>query len=218
MSELSVIDELFIRDIIGDETIIEHNFTIGYKLRRRRIIRDFAKSQSAPQTRRPLRLRYLLIAIISAVIVLLSAFGIYKFIEGFRVTEYDIYSMLYVTDIPENAPKTIEKKFYIDADLSGYKATVINDDEIIYWVEYTSENGYFEVVQSIYTPSLGSIGTGNALTEPTQTEISGHKAVYWQSVHGAHHYCILYEDYTIQANSTLDKNTLEKMLNSLNFK
>ncbi len=30
----------------------------------------------------------------------------------------------------ENAPQTIEKKFYLDMDLSGFTETVVDDDEL----------------------------------------------------------------------------------------
>ena len=99
----------------------QHRFSLSYKIRKRKIIKDYEQSFACTERKRQFRLKYLLIAVISAGIAVLAGFGVYSMIEGFRVTDYDTHSLLYIVDDYETGKTKIEKKFCIDLDMSDYE-------------------------------------------------------------------------------------------------
>ena len=115
MKELSKVDILFLESIFDDiPDGEEHKFSLRYRLRKRQIIRLWERRQNTLVHKRPvIRMKYIIIAIIIACVAVLAGFGLFKIFDGFRVTDYDIYSMLYIVDDATSYPDTIEEKFYI---------------------------------------------------------------------------------------------------------
>ena len=141
MKELNDVDILFLKSITdavpeGEE----HKFSFRYKFRKKQIIHKWEQEQNIYVYKRPVvRLKYILIAILIACIAALAGFGLFDLFEGYRVTDYDIYSMLYVVDDLSSYPDIIEEKFYIDMDMSEYDIQIKADNCYEYWTEYENE-------------------------------------------------------------------------------
>ena len=78
--ELNNFEMKFVESIINvdsDERI--HNFSLRYKIRKKKIIRDYERSLYSQKPAGLLKPRYTLMAIILAAVLSVCGFGIYKF-------------------------------------------------------------------------------------------------------------------------------------------
>ncbi len=128
--------EQFVLDTVVESSEQQHRFSLSYKVRKRKMIRDYEKSFVSIAKTRHFRLKYLLIAVISAGIAVLAGFGVYSMIEGFRVTDYDTHSLLYIVDDYETGKTRIEKKFCIGLDMTDYEVETVCDEDVGYWLSY----------------------------------------------------------------------------------
>lgn len=219
MKELNDVDILFLKSIT--DTVPEgeeHKFSLRYKLRKKRIIHKWEQMQNSyVYTRSSVKLKYILIAILIACIAALAGFGLFDFFEGFRVTEYDIYSMLYIVDDLSVYPDTIEKKFYIDMDMSKYDIEVKNDFCYEYWVKFKNNNKSFFIKQTtIDSTKLLRLDSENVVTKPTNIEINGWNGIYYQ-MEERNFYIFNTGEYIITYNGNLAKNEIENIVKATNF-
>ncbi len=222
MRKLSKNDELFLYAVTADvPQAPRHIFSLGYRIKKRRIIRDYLRGlgSSGPQGRR-IRPKYVLIAVIAACL-LLTGFGVLTLLNGFRVTDYGTHSLLYLSENISNAPQTIEKKFYIDMDTSGYEVNIVSDLYYQYWIEYRKGDEYFSIQQDIcelYDAARIRLNTENCLTKPTPVNIDSWKGVYYQTFNGGHTFILNTGDYIITCLSNYDKKSTINMLKMTKFK
>lgn len=215
MIELSKVDILFLESIFDDiPDGEEHKFSLRYRLRKRQIIRLWERKQSAFVHKRPvIRMKYIIIAIIIACVAVLAGFGLFDLFEGYRVTDYDIYSMLYIVDDLSAYPDTIEKKFYIDIDMGEYKNKVIDDGHFMYWVEYNNSDSTLAVKQTTIDYAYSSrINTENAITKPTQITVNGWNGIYYQTRQGVYYYIFNTGEYIITCAGNMSKNEIENIV------
>ena len=137
----------------------------------------------------PLRKAVQLAFLILILAVLAAA--TYAFISwnSFNVKEYDIYSLLNVTDISD-APLTLEERYEIGADLSEYDYEVLLDDNYIVDIYYTSlynknKTLYFSQWTKESFENI-RINTENSDQMPTTIEINGCIGLYIQTLKGEH--------------------------------
>ena len=137
----------------------------------------------------PLRKAVQLAFLILILAVLAAA--TYAFISwnSFNVKEYDIYSLLNVTDISD-APVTLEERYEIGADLSEYDYEVLLDDNYIVDIYYTSlynknKTLYFSQWTKESFENI-RINTENSDQMPTTIEINGCIGLYIQTLKGEH--------------------------------
>lgn len=140
-------------------------------------------------SRIPLRKAVQLVFIILILAVL--AVATYAFINwgSFNVKEYDIFSLLNVTDISD-APLTLEERYEFGADLSEYDYEVLVDNNYMFKILYTNlyhKNKTLEFVQWT-KKSLKNrrINTENAAQMPTTIEVNGYTGLYFQTSKGEH--------------------------------
>ncbi len=75
-------------------------------------------------------------------------FTVYRYYSGIIVRECDVFSMLSV-EYDENLPQDLTEKFYIDTNLSEYEMEVIDDDELVYWIQYKKDGETkFDIMQT----------------------------------------------------------------------
>lgn len=137
----------------------------------------------------PLRKAVQLAFIILILAVL--AIAAYAFINwgNFNVKEYDVYSLLNVTDI-SNAPLTLEERYEIGTDLSEYDCKVFSDNNYfvdIFYTDLNHENKAFEFTQRT-KKSLKNIrvNTENVAQAPALIEVNGYIGLYMQTSKGEH--------------------------------
>lgn len=219
MKKLNDIDMLFLESITNElPEPNRHTFSLGYRLRRREIIRSYEKGLSAPESNRSIRLKYVFIAVIAAVVVLLAGFGIYTAIKGYIVTEYDIYSLLYITGDKSDAPETIQKKFYLDMDMSDYATNTITDNNYAYWQEYENGDLYISIEQTVINnAAIIRLNTEDCLIPPTAININGWDGVYFQTKHGAYDYIFNTGEYILSYVSEMSGEDIENMVKMTKF-
>ncbi len=217
--ELSEFERCLIDSVTNtSEEEKHHRFSLSYKIRKRKIIKDYENAFDCDRKTHSFRLKYLLIALVSAGIAVLAGFGIYSVIEGFRVTDYDTYSLLYIVDDYETGKTKIEKKFCIDMDMSNYDVETICDATIGYWLSYKKD----DIVLSIHQEPLAigrgiRLNTENAILEPQQISINGWKGMYFQPQHGGYYFLFNTGEYLISYTSNLPKEEIENIVKSTRF-
>lgn len=109
--------------------------------------------------------------------------------NSFEVEEYDIYSLLNVTDISDE-PLTLEERYEITADLSGYEMEILLDNDYMvdaYYTNLYNTDKYFEFrqVTKDYTNGM-RINTENAMQMPTTIDVNGYIGLYMQTEYREH--------------------------------
>ncbi len=196
-----------------------HRFSLRYRIRKRKIIKDYKRSLASYRQSQRIRLKYLLIAVIVAGIAILAGFGVFKIIEGFRVTDYDIYSMLYVVDGLTHSPDAIEEKFYIDMDMSEYETEVLSDDYVLYGINYESGNKRIFVSQMpLAFYSQRRLNTEDVMIEPMQISINDWSGLYFQTKDGLYSYLFNTGEYIVSYTGNVSKKDMENIVKSTKFK
>ncbi|MDE6580300.1 MAG: DUF4367 domain-containing protein [Ruminiclostridium sp.] len=115
----------------------------------------------------------------------------YAFISwnSFSVKEYDIFSLLNVTDISD-APLTLEERYEIGADLSEYDYEVLVDNNYKINIFYTNlYNKNKTLYFSQWTKNLlenKRINTEDSTLIPAMIEVNGSIGLYMQTSKGEH--------------------------------
>lgn len=151
--------------------------------------------------------------------MLAAAFAVISW-NSFKVEEYDIYSLIQKTDISD-APTSLEERYDIGMDLSGYTYEILIDEDFIVDIYYTSihnENITFEFCQMTkYLLQGKRIDAENLLQKPTTIEVNGSIGMYIQYRNGAHHIFWDNGDYFIEvtASCAFSTNELIMIFNSV---
>lgn len=221
MSELREVDIMLINSILENvPEECDHKFTLGYKIRRWQIIRYVKRlSSSSGRVRKPIRLKYVLIAAIVAIVAVISVLAGWntsKDYDGYIVTDYGTYTMLYLRDDTSSYPKTIEKKFSLGYDLSDREIIVHEDDEFQYFVEYRKGDRAISINQVVADAFGGNrLNTENCLVGLTEIEINGWRGLYFQTAKEAHFYMLDTGEYFLSIVGGLDKEEMDALVKSL---
>lgn len=127
------------------------------------------------------------------IIILLAALAVAAYAvigwSSFKVEEYDIYSLLNITDISD-APLTLEERYEIGADLNGYEAEILLDNDYMvdtYYTNLYNTDKYFEFSQMTKDYAQGMrINTENAMQMPTTIDVNGYIGLYTQTEYREH--------------------------------
>lgn len=167
-----------------------HEFSHRFEKRMNKLIKSMGGgSFRLFGSRIPLRKAVQFVFIILILAVLAAA--TYAFISwgSFSVKEYDIFSLLNVTDISD-APLTLEERYEIGADLSEYDINVLLDDNYVVDIYYTDLYNKNKTIQfSQWTKKLlknKRINTENSSQAPTMIEVNGCIGLYIQTSKGEH--------------------------------
>ena len=210
------------RQIAEYENDLEtYAFSRRFEKRMNRLMKSIGRGSFVFFNRRiPLRKAVQLAFIIILLTVLaVAAYAVISW-SSFKVEEYDIYSMLNITDISD-APLTLEERYEIGADVSEYKAEVLLNNDYMIEVCHTNlynENKTFDFIQMAKDSLQGMrLDTENALQKPTIIEVNGFDGMYLQHKDGSH--LIFWDngDYFIEivASNEFNKNELILMCNSV---
>lgn len=162
-----------------------HEFSHRFEKRMNKLIKSMGGgSFRLFGNRIPLRKAVQLAFLILILAVLAAA--TYAFISwsSFNVKEYDIYSLLNVTDLSD-APLTLEERYEIGADLSEYDYEVLADNNFkvnIFYTNLYNKNKTFYFSQKT-KDSLENkrINTENSDQMPTMIEVNGCIGLYMQT-------------------------------------
>ena len=129
------------------------------------------------------------LAFLILILAVLAAVA-YAFIgwNSFGVNEYDIFSLINVTDYSD-APVILEERYEIGADLSEYDHNVLVSDNHTVKIFYNnlSQNKIFEFTQMTKKSFKNvRINTENAAQKPASIDVNGHIGMYFQTLNGEH--------------------------------
>ncbi len=219
---------VFINDLLKDNFTYQiHSFSLRYKLRKNRIIKKYKREHSLSNAERTSfretkvkvslkrSLTYILIII---VLMALLGFTVYRHYSGLFVREYDVFSMLSV-DYDENSPQVLTEKFYIDMDLSEYEKEILEDDELVYWIQYKKDGKpKFDIMQTTLKVSSNvRLNTENAIIMPTNISINDWNGMYFQAYDGSYIYYFNCGDYIMSYSTNLEQIEIEKLVKSTKF-
>lgn len=171
---------------------------------------------------RSIPLRKLVQAALLVVILAVLATAAYAAISwsSFRVDSYDIYSLVKKTDIA-NAPLTLEERYEIGADLSGYRSEIIVEEDCVINILYTNKRNsgrsftFFQMTKSSLQENR--LDTEGFLQAPTAIDVNGCTGIYFQSRNGSHY--VLWDNgnyfIEISASNAFSKDELISICNSV---
>lgn len=167
-----------------------HVFSRHFEKRMSKLIKRMDGSSFVFSDRRiPLRkaVQVVFIIIILAVLAV-AAYAIISW-SSFKVNEYDIYSLLEITDI-SNAPLTLEEKYELGADMSEYESEILMDDEHMVYVSYNNllnTDKYLVFCQMTKDAFQGvRLNTENSNQIPSMIEVNGYTGLYTQTEYQEH--------------------------------
>lgn len=165
-----------------------------YKVPRRldkrisKLIRNSEKTQKTKRQRKPVTLkrRLLIDAIIVAVMAVLTGgiTVITRNLGAFTVKQYDVFSMLTISNI-EDSPLVLTEKYRLVMDDSQYTKKVVGDYEFIYTMLYSDKaNGKYlcfsQSVKGMYETMR--LNTENAITYPETVKLDDNRnAIYFET-------------------------------------
>lgn len=220
MNELNDVDMLFLKSIIEDVPDgKEHRFSFRYKLRKRKILSlSKEKKPSRSYVKPSLRIKYIILAIIVATIAILTGLSIGEIFEGYRITDYDIYSLLYIVDDTPSDVSTVEKKAYIDVDADEYEVNVIDDTDTCYFLEYRRDNYMITICQiPIAVYGQQRINKEFVIGEAETVSINGWNGLCFEMKGNRLYYAFNTGDYLITYVSNMPKQEAEKMVQMTKF-
>ena len=220
---------LFLEDLMKDIfTYPNHKFSLRYKFQNSIIIKRYKKehpikrdetiSFQKTKVRIPLKhsLKYVFLIIILLTVILGAT--IYRYYSGIYVSEHDVFSMLSV-EYDENSPKVLTERFYIDIDLSDYEMEILDDDELVYCIQYKKDGEpKFDIMQTtLKTSSNVRINTENALIMPTSISVNDWIGMYFQTYDGTYIYFFNCGDYVMSYSTNISQQEIDKLVKHTKF-
>lgn len=153
-----------------------------------KLIRNSEKTQKTKRQRKPVTLkrRLLIAAIIVAVMAVLTGgiTVITRNLGAFTVKQYDVFSMLTISNI-EDSPLVLTEKYRLVMDDSQYTKKVIDDYEFTSTMFYSDKaNGKYlcfsQSVKGMYETMR--LNTENAITYPETVKLDNNRnAIYFET-------------------------------------
>lgn len=198
-------DEMFAKALEQalDEEIAEcaklpdHKFSRGFNRKMKELLRSgVAEDRHTSGARVGRRLPIAVIVVIATFLLMGAAATTYVLWNNFHLQERGLFTLLNITDV-ENCPKTLEERYRLTADLSGFTENVILDDELTYFVEYENkENGIkISFTQSIKKGSY-ALNTED-MAQPIEITVNEFNGIYYETKYGTHVFILDIGDYLI---------------------
>lgn len=213
--------EALIADINEYEKIPDHKFSRHFKLKMKRLIaRPFPITNDASERHIPSRKRIAiaLIAVLLSLFLMGAALVAYKLWNYYHVEDYRLYSILNI-DGNSDFPTELEERYMIGADMGEFTENVLTDEYFNYWVEYKSPDGIITINFEQYVKEAVQgmlLNTENAVDKPAETEVNGHRGVFFQTRYG--NIVLIWDvgDYIIKLSATgIGKNKLFSIAESV---
>lgn len=220
---------LFLDDLLKENfTYPNHIFSLRYKFQKSKIIKkykmehllrsDETASFQETKVRIPLKrsLKYVFLIIILLIAIL--GFTVYRNYSGIVVREYDVFSMLSV-EYDENSPEVLTERFYIDIDLSEYEKEILDDDELVYCIQYKKDGiPKFNIMQTTLGVSSNvRLNTENAIIMPTNIYVNDWNGMYFQAYDGSYIYFFNCGDYIMSYSTNSERFEIEKLVKATKF-
>lgn len=170
------------------ESMPEHRFSLRFRRRMRKLLGGGVPEWETKHI--PLR-KAVTLAIITVILLAFitgATLLIYKLWDKFQLHDVGEHTFLVALDI-EGAPTTLEEKYRLGIDLSGYSENVLSDDEYEYWAEYHELNGnrvigFSQSIKEQYQDESFWLNTENAMVMPMEIMVNNCKGIFFQNYLG----------------------------------
>lgn len=171
------------------EALPDYKISHSFDRRMQKLIRSYLKEKNKDHimSRRRLKIRLLIAAIIAATVALGTGGAVLlQYWDTFKLKNVGNNEYAFLVDNPESAPLQLTEKYRISADLSEYKEEIINDSEFDYWVVYTRDEDktiLFNQITKEYANSM-QIGFDEVQVFPEKMPLGKYTAMYYVSANG----------------------------------
>ncbi len=181
------LEQALYEDIAEYEKLPDHKFSRGFNKKMKRLLHDRSTEEDpARRTRIGRKLPIAVIAVVSTFLLAGAAATTYYLWNNFRVQDRGLYSLLNITNV-ENCPTTLEERYELTADLSGFTENVILDDELTYLVEYENKENCikFSFMQDTKHGISKMLNTEDK-NPPIKVTINGCNGIYYETKYEDH--------------------------------
>ena len=197
-------DSAVILDNTDDSDV---RFSWQYKRKRKSMITAYRKTSERPvgfdEKYRKVRLgqRIKLAVLVAVTALFITGAGMYitHYVGGLMAKQYDDHSDGFALDW-ENAPRTLEKSYRINYDLSDYDMEIVCDDEYQYWEYYSKQEPSYQYINFSCDVKEG-FQNARLNTEGSEIErisINGYDGIYYVTPDGGN--CLIWDngEYILQ--------------------
>lgn len=184
-------------EIAECENLPDHKFSRGFDRKMKKLLRSgIAEDQQTSGARVGRRLPIAVIVLIVVFLLMGAVATTYVLWNNFRLQDRGLYTLLHITDV-DDCPKTLEERYRLTADLSGFTENVLSDDELMYFVEYENKEKDIKISfsQNIKSTTY-TLNTENK-EPPIEVTVNDCKGIYYETKYGAHVFIWDTGDYLI---------------------
>ena len=196
--ERYVSDSAIILDNTDDSDI---EFSWQYKRKKKAIITAYHKSLEHPiqfvekyqKVRFLQKIKFAILVAVTALLMTGAAVYLTHYVGGLMAKQYDDHSDGFALDW-ENAPRTLEKTYRINYDMSDYGMEILMDDEYGYWESYHNSENPTLYINFLYSTKEG-FQNARLNTEGSEIEkinISGNDGIYYITPDGGK--CLIWDN------------------------
>lgn len=171
-------------DIAEYEKLPDHSFSPEFERKMKALFKNgITEEKQKSRLRIGRRLPAAVIIALSAFLLMGATTAAYVLWNNFHVQDRGLYSLLNITDV-EDCPKTLEERYELTADLSGFTKNVISDNDLSYYVEYDNiEKGIHIAFSQDTKNSAIALNTEDALL-PREATVNGFNGIYFETKYG----------------------------------
>lgn len=185
-------------DIAEYEKLPDHKFSRGFDRKMKKLFREELGEKSVSHICVRRKLPISVIIIISVFLLMGAATTTYVLLNNFRLQDRGLYTLLHITDV-EGCPTTLEERYRLIADLSGFTENVISDDEIMYFVEYENKENNIKIsFQQITKHGLTMMLNTEDKDPPVEVIVNDYNGIYYSTKYGSSVYIWDNGDYLIE--------------------
>lgn len=173
-------------DIAEYEKLPDHKFSRSFDKKMKRLIREELETEKfVAHARVGRRMPVAVIVVIATFLLMGAAATTYVLWNNFRLQDRGLYTLLHITDV-ENCPKTLEERYRLTADLSGFTETIISDESFAYDVEYDNAEKNIHIVFSQNIKSTVYAINTEDKEPPIEVTVNGCNGIYYETKYGSH--------------------------------
>lgn len=196
--EKYVADSAVTLDNTGDSDV---RFSWQYKRKRKAMITAYRKTSERPvgfdekyrKVRFGQKIRFAVLVAVTALLMTGAAVYITHYIGGLMAKQYDDHSDGFALDW-ENAPRTLEKAYRINCDLSDFDMEIVCDDEYQYWEYYSKQEPSYQYINFSYGVKEGfqNVRLNTEGSEIEKININGNDGIYYVTPDGGK--CLIWDN------------------------
>jgi len=214
-------DSAVILDNTDDSDV---RFSWQYKRKRKAMITAYRKTSERPvgfdekyrKVRFGQKIRFAVFVAVTALLMTGAAAYITHYVGGLMAKQYDDHSDGFALDW-ENAPRTLEKTYRINYDLSDFDMEIVCDDEYQYWEYYSKQEPSYQYINFSYGVKEG-FQNARLNTEDSKVEniqLNGYEILYYEQPNGSKSFIWDNGEYILEFHTNSDYDFAVKIISTI---